>query len=64
MSANILLRNINKSKMALKLKKCPACGEYNLTESCRKCKTKTVETHYKHLKIRDAPNSDEYFKDH
>ncbi|MBP7708360.1 ribosome biogenesis protein [Candidatus Pacearchaeota archaeon] len=50
--------------MALKLKKCPACGEYNLTESCRKCKTKTVETHYKHLKIRDAPNSDEYFKDH
>ena len=41
--------------MPLKLKKCPKCSEYNLTETCKKCKTKTEDAHYKFIKIRDAP---------
>lgn len=49
--------------MPLKLKKCPNCNEYNLTEECKKCKSKTEDAHYKHIKIRDAPNSDNFFKD-
>ncbi len=48
----------------MKLQKCPKCEEYNLTETCSKCKTKTQDAHYKFIKIRNAPNSDEYFKDH
>ncbi|VVB80509.1 Uncharacterised protein [uncultured archaeon] len=50
--------------MSLKLKRCPNCKEYNLTETCRKCKSKTEDAHYKFIKIRDAPNSDGFFKDH
>lgn len=48
--------------MPSKLKKCPSCKEYNLTDTCRKCKTRTEDAHYKFIKIRDAPNSDNYFK--
>jgi rRNA maturation protein Nop10 len=48
--------------MPSKLKKCPNCKEYNLTDTCRKCKKKTGDAHYKFIKIRDAPNSDNYFK--
>lgn len=48
--------------MPSKLKKCPNCKEYNLTDTCRKCKTKTEDAHYKFIKIRDAPNPDNYFK--
>jgi len=48
--------------MPLKLKKCPQCKEYNLTEICKKCKSNTEDAHYKHIKIRDAPNSDNFFK--
>lgn len=40
------------------LKKCPNCGEYNLTDECRKCKTRTTDAHYKHLKIRDEKISE------
>lgn len=47
----------------LKLQKCPKCNSYNLTTTCRKCKAQTVDAHYKHIKIRDAPNSDNFFKD-
>jgi rRNA maturation protein Nop10 len=50
--------------MPLTLKKCSKCNEYNLTDICRKCKSKTTDAHYKHIKIRDAPNSDGFFKDH
>lgn len=35
------------------LKKCPKCKEYNLTDICRKCKTKTEPAHYKFLELRD-----------
>ena len=48
--------------MPLKLKKCSKCQEYNLTELCKKCKAKTKDAHYKYIKIRDAPNSDNFFK--
>ena len=41
--------------MPLKLKKCPKCNEYNLTDICRKCNSKTESAHYKFIKIRDAP---------
>tara|TARA_Y100000310_G_scaffold178892_1_gene178850 strand:+ start:5489 stop:5632 length:144 start_codon:yes stop_codon:yes gene_type:complete len=39
----------------MKLKKCPKCEAYNLTDVCRKCKTKTKSAHYKFFKLRDAP---------
>ena len=35
------------------LKKCPKCKEYNLTELCRVCKSKTQDAHYKFIKLRD-----------
>ncbi len=49
--------------MPLKLKKCPFCNEYNLTSKCRSCGKETKEAHYKFIKIRDAPNSDNFFKE-
>jgi rRNA maturation protein Nop10 len=47
--------------MPSKLKKCTKCSEYNLTDTCRKCKSPTESAHYKFIKIRDAPNSDNFF---
>ena len=38
-------------------------GIIDSLEVCKKCKTKTVDAHYKFIKIRDAPNSDNFFKD-
>jgi len=36
------------------INKCPVCGAYTLKEFCPKDKTKTVDVHYKFLRIRDA----------
>lgn len=36
------------------LKKCSSCNEYNLTDICRKCKSPTLDAHYKFIKIRDV----------
>jgi len=45
------------------LKKCPECKTYTLEDSCKKCKNKTKDAHYKFLRLRDAPKSDaEHFK--
>jgi len=49
--------------MPFKLKKCPKCEEYNLTEVCRKCNSKTEDAHYKFIKIHDAPkDNDDFFR--
>ena len=39
------------------LKKCenPKCGEYNLSDVCKKCKSQTKSPHYKFNGLRDAP---------
>lgn len=34
----------------MKLKKCKSCKCYTLKEKCPKCKEKTSEAHYKHIK--------------
>lgn len=44
--------------MTFKLKKCSKCKQYNLTDTCRKCKNKTSEIHYKFIKLRDQKNYD------
>lgn len=48
----------------MKLKKCSSCNEYTLKENCPICKEKSKDAHYKFLKIKDAPKSDnnEYLK--
>ena len=46
----------------MSLKKCPKCREYNLTDTCRLCKSKTEDAHYKFIKIRDAPKNFNKFK--
>lgn len=38
--------------MTFKLKKCPSCKTYLLTELCTKCNVKTIEAHYKFKKIK------------
>ena len=38
-----------------KLRKCSNCGKYTLKDSCGKCGKKTVDAHYKFVKVRDAP---------
>jgi hypothetical protein len=46
------------------LKKCLSCGEYNLTNKCKKCSFECSEVGYKFKKIRDAPkDSAKYFFD-
>lgn len=41
----------------MKLKKCKLCKTYTLKEICEKCKTPTMDAHYKYIKIRNAPKS-------
>jgi len=36
----------------MKLKKCKECNKYTLEENCPKCNKKTIDAHYKFLKIR------------
>jgi len=45
----------------MKLQKCPACGEYNLTETCKNpnCKKQTKSAHYKFLKTRSLKKDSE-----
>lgn len=45
----------------MKLKKCPKCGKYTLDENCDKCESKSKDAHYKFIKIRDAPKSQDKF---
>jgi len=44
------------------LKKCPKCKEYNLTELCSSCKSKTEDAHYKFIKLRDEKEIHPTFK--
>ena len=37
----------------MKLKKCPDCGEYSLSEKCT-CGGETKSAHYKFIKIKDV----------
>ncbi|NCN86613.1 hypothetical protein GW932_02170 [archaeon] len=45
----------------MKLRKCPNCKKYTLKEICPKCTGKTLDAHYKFIKIKDAPKSDNRF---
>ncbi|MBS3076573.1 hypothetical protein J4481_02425 [Candidatus Pacearchaeota archaeon] len=45
----------------MKLKKCTSCNSYTLQENCPKCKKQTKDAHYKFIKIKNAPNSDNFF---
>ena len=45
-----------------KLKKCAKCKSYTLNDSCEKCKTPTLDAHYKFIKIRDAPKVNDISK--
>jgi len=44
----------------VKLKKCSQCKIYTLKNTCPKCKSKekTIDAHYKFVKVRDAPKSE------
>ncbi len=43
----------------MKLKKCLKCNKYTLKEICSKCKSKTKNAHYKFLKVKNAPKSND-----
>lgn len=43
--------------MYMKLKKCSYCNKYTLEENCLICKRKTLDAHYKFIKIKDAPTN-------
>jgi len=40
--------------------KCKSCGEYTILEKC-KCGGEIKSAHYKFIKVRDAPKSDDEF---
>lgn len=46
----------------MKLKKCPTCSKYTLKDICSKCNEKSKDAHYKFLKIRDAPKTNDINK--
>ena len=46
----------------MKLKKCSNCNIYTMKDFCPKCNEKTKDAHYKFLKIRDAPKSNDINK--
>lgn len=37
----------------MKLKKCPSCNNYNLTNTCKDCKEETKPAHYKFKDLKD-----------
>ncbi len=41
----------------MKLKKCKECNKYTLKETCPKCNQPTKDAHYKFIKVRNAPKS-------
>jgi recombinational DNA repair protein RecR len=41
------------------LKKCNICNKYTLKEECSICNKKSKEAHYKFLKLKNAPKSEE-----
>lgn len=41
----------------MKLKKCASCNNYTLKAACPKCKKSTKDSHYKYIKVKDAPKS-------
>ncbi|MFQ5531571.1 MAG: nucleolar RNA-binding Nop10p family protein [Candidatus Nanoarchaeia archaeon] len=36
----------------MKLKKCKTCNLYALKDNCTKCKQKTINAHYKFVKVK------------
>ena len=46
----------------MKLKKCSKCGKYTFKENCDICQSETKDAHYKFIKIRDAPKSQDKFR--
>ena len=46
----------------MKLRKCKNCGVYTMQENCPKCKEKTLDAHYKFIKVRDAPKTNNISK--
>ncbi|HJX50027.1 MAG TPA: nucleolar RNA-binding Nop10p family protein [Candidatus Nanoarchaeia archaeon] len=36
----------------MKLKKCKTCNSYTLKENCSKCNKKTLDAHYKFIKLK------------
>ncbi len=45
--------------MSFKIKKCPKCNSYYLSDICKKCNIKNIDAHYKFIGLKEEKEEEE-----